>query len=959
MTSSTNKRDSRIWHCQKLGGRVKSFYGIRQFVLINSGNYLFSKIELSNGVHFVAPNNRGKSTLVNAIQFLYVDDFNSMKFGRRSHDDTRKHYFGDDQSYLVFECLTTSGIQCMLVRGLGQLRSCQFERYVYDGEFREADYLNNGEIREFEAVRSGLADRHLAKVKNSELWQVLAGNIPSSNGKVVPRFNIVPIRRRDEYLVFRDVFVRLLSLTNADARALKELIIEAHARDLGERRIDVAAEYKVEFDRAESAELELDFIREVAGEIDSGRDLRKRLDELTKTIVDMMPIVLHDHRRCLVLIDSELIHSNSDIERLRREQQEAQFKKESALKRQGALESSLRVVEMQWQELLDAHKKWSPYSAEFLESMRENKEREIEEIAVQARRLEQSKSLDLQTLRRRIDGLTQRIEIDEKALLQWEKTAAAELFRAGLTESEFDSAFRIINPGLLKLVVGESVTVKKRDELIVRIRNICQNTRANIYTDAGIEVNVSETSGPDFNAMRDPVNLRNQIALDRQELDDKLLLLRAAEDQSLAQLTLDKLRRDCDERSRELNEHDSYAMAWAARSELELRLAGAKRSVVDGNSEIINLEQLIKSLLADKERVDSELGVMKGSRLQLESLMREFQQGYDRVGLEGWSFDGRGLDEQTSARPQDLGRFIGSAVNRLNGLIAEIRQIEIERHQLRSLQEKIAAKSRHFEMQQRYFNNDEDEWSRLIETRDSLNQLEGASLKNWDALFTTLGARFNAIVNAVSSIRTAVERINRGLKSYQVSNLRTVHLALEVKHDTYSAIEALARQGSLFQNRDDIDFAKTQLRRMIERNEPIELESLFELRIRIQKTDESWHQASSLDEIGSTGTGMTVKAMIFIHLIRAVAENQDYRLHFYIDGLGELDDSNLEATASLAVSKGIIPITADPRIHLEPLAHPQVTVYSLGQDRDGRFYIDRHKTYHAIKRPRPAEPIRE
>ena len=104
---------------------------------------------------------------------------------------------------------------------------------------------------------------------------------------------------------------------------------------------------------------------------------------------------------------------------------------------------------------------------------------------------------------------------------------------------------------------------------------------------------------------------------------------------------------------------------------------------------------------------------------------------------------------------------------------------------------------------------------------------------------------------------------------------------------------------------------------------------------------------------------MTAKAMIFIQLVRTVAASEKYRLHFYIDGLGELDDSNLAATAAMAVSKGVIPITADPRLHLEPLAHPEVTVYSLGQDAHGFFHVDKYKTYHAHRTVRVAGDHRD
>ena len=63
-------------------------YGVRRLVAINSGNYSYADIDLSKPVHLAAPNNRGKSTLVNALQFLYIDDFKRMGFDQWSHEDT-------------------------------------------------------------------------------------------------------------------------------------------------------------------------------------------------------------------------------------------------------------------------------------------------------------------------------------------------------------------------------------------------------------------------------------------------------------------------------------------------------------------------------------------------------------------------------------------------------------------------------------------------------------------------------------------------------------------------------------------------------------------------------------------------------------------------------------------------------------------------------------------------------
>jgi hypothetical protein len=96
---------------------------------------------------------------------------------------------------------------------------------------------------------------------------------------------------------------------------------------------------------------------------------------------------------------------------------------------------------------------------------------------------------------------------------------------------------------------------------------------------------------------------------------------------------------------------------------------------------------------------------------------------------------------------------------------------------------------------------------------------------------------------------------------------------------------------------------------------------------------------------------MTAKAMVFIQLVRASVSQDKYVLHFYMDETGQLDEKNLYATTRMAVDCGVIPITADPDVRIEPLAHPTVTVYSLGQNQGGKFYINAHRTCHGHRNP--------
>ena len=222
-------------------------FGARKLIVINSGKYEFAEIDLSKPVHLAARNNSGKSTLVNSLQFLYIDQFNSMHFGRRSSTDSRRHYFRSPKSYIVFECATPTGNQCLLVRGLGAEQNCKFERFVFDGTFDLGDFTEdsgNGTsvVVDFDMLRARLAGRDLTKVKSGQLWEVLASKAYKTN-KEFPRLGILPIREKSEYNSFRDVYVRLLALSNANAKQLRNCLLytSPSPRDLSTSRMPSSA----------------------------------------------------------------------------------------------------------------------------------------------------------------------------------------------------------------------------------------------------------------------------------------------------------------------------------------------------------------------------------------------------------------------------------------------------------------------------------------------------------------------------------------------------------------------------------------------------------------------------------------------------------------------------------------------------------------------------------------------
>jgi hypothetical protein len=245
-------------------------YGIRRLALFDTAGYSHALLDLSTPVHLAAPNNLGKSSLVNSLQFLYVDDIKNMSFTPHLVEETRRHYFKSERSYIVFECLTPSGYRCMLVRGMGDMQGCEFERWIFEGMLSVEDFVEKDRtVASFDVIRARLAGRSLLQVKSSHLWEALCGIIIGKNGNC-PSLNILPLQSREEYLAFRDVYVKLLALSDVNADALRRLIINCHAREIGEQKINVAVEYGEAFASFEHHERELRFIEAALARIIHG-----------------------------------------------------------------------------------------------------------------------------------------------------------------------------------------------------------------------------------------------------------------------------------------------------------------------------------------------------------------------------------------------------------------------------------------------------------------------------------------------------------------------------------------------------------------------------------------------------------------------------------------------------------------------------------------------------------------
>ena len=72
-----------------------------KMLLVNSGRFDFAEIDVDKSMHFHGGNNAGKTTIVNALQFLFVDSFKSMVWTPKKYKQTREYYFKSNWSYSI------------------------------------------------------------------------------------------------------------------------------------------------------------------------------------------------------------------------------------------------------------------------------------------------------------------------------------------------------------------------------------------------------------------------------------------------------------------------------------------------------------------------------------------------------------------------------------------------------------------------------------------------------------------------------------------------------------------------------------------------------------------------------------------------------------------------------------------------------------------------------------------
>lgn len=894
--------------------------GPQKIILIRAGRYDYAEIELGGAMQIVGPNNTGKTTLINALQFLYVDDQRTMDFGSYSLEQTFAYYFPNQYSYVLFECLGARG-QCVIGwRGQSKAAGGYPERFCFLGPYSGEDFfLDNHQVREPRDVNARLALKQFRALKSAQEHRELLLPPEGAGGKGL---GIVALRDADRFRRFRESLKDLLSLSTITQDQMRDrLLTLAEVRtdvpaldarrlfgddyDLIRRRRDALARFRKYEPQARQLVERFAELARVRGElITRWTDLRAKRAAFEQA---------HDER--LDGLREVIATQTARLEDIAAQLKDRGRERDGHLSEKGGVENKLAEFDLQAQSFAD----FDPDLARAAERNLKNEELSLQRLLAEAGTESHDKA------RQKVELYSELVRHNQQAIANFDRLAVTAL-RRHFSDDQLSRVFRVLNFDLLETPVGpDGIEVRDEARLLGLLGDLASRVREGCYTDDSVTIALR----PERRSLSDlaDVNaLRGRLEEESETLRRWETILQAIVEREQLAARLKERQAELAELQRRLFAHEQFETARAEEPRWRERLESLNKAIDSIAAALRELEKNRKH--AELLRREAEQAIL--------SEENAFNQVMGRFNL--------CVFPQFPAKPlpvTELPADFDSAI----ALFLKRQERERQLAQEIDASLKLAAQL----VGEQYQGADDTETIRnLAEELDALSLKTEALERDWNALVQGLRGLFAGVLKELDAVRSAVTDLNRQFAKVQVSNLKALKLEVLEAGDLASWIRRLVdlEQPGLFDDDTQLDQTLRNFRQKLEGSPLISYAQLFSLQFIVVGEDGVTHHYQDFRQIESHGTTITIKVLFNLLVLRHYLREDHCVVPFFLDEIQALDPANRGAVLSTARKLGFLAITASP----EPITEVEA-IYFL-QPRQGRIIL-RHRHRVGVKLQAP------
>ena len=850
---------------------------LKRLLILQSEIYAKADIELGDcdSLQIVGPNNIGKSTLIYALNFLYIIDGDQMTFsgGRTCNKTTINHYFPSiNSSYMIFE-IFKKRYYCILVKKNDE---SNLDYYKIESDFKEEHYFEKTpegqKLKKFDSLLTILSSTGVGHSKFSnkrELFNFVYQKGKKNNGVVWLNEGVTQDQREISNN-FSKIYRYLINSKLIDNKTLKESLIIADNKE--NEHVEFSKKNQKDIETLFKHKKEIKVIKSIQNSffdfkesVNQYRAKDQILSELVYAFERLYPSVYIEH-------NTKVSEKKKEIDNFRVKLSDEFIKQQTTLTKSiGGLEVTLPQKQSIIEELNKkiSKIKSSSDSIEILTTSLNNLNEDRKDIESKITQVENQnlKSKDLET---KITRLSQEIFELERQIESY-----SNLLIHQISKNEK-------NKELLNAILSDSITALTKEHIQSGIEKLTDVMK---IFDGAISI-PKDFKGKTIASIDD-------LRFNKEEkLNDKLnceRLLPITLDLEKNRKLLLKLEQEIKEKKTKINELNSLP-------ELEKNLIKEQEEQKNLIQDKTSKETKLKQINEQIKNINQQIEILAKDITQLENKILKIQECKIKI-------------EQSEIKPIE-----NNTNETLENIYKNFERNLIERYEIKIKKERLFESLK--AITQTVFAS-EDEFINYIDTElTTINDKQ----KSVDVILNNISTQFSNPCKTLHSKFEEFEafiknQFNSKIKKIKISDIDSLNIEIIQNENQIKDLKKIMEIRNITFNELDFDNQSENLNvlnKYLDNESKIEFKDLFDIKLHLYKN--KIHKVVDLrKQIESDGTDKMIRMVIIMSIIHQIVINDiENKIVIFIDEIGTIDDANRIEILKFCKENNFIPISAAP-----------------------------------------------
>lgn len=902
-------------------------YGFQRLVLLGSAGYQRAELPLDDSVSLIAPNNTGKTALINALQYLLIIDKRRMDFGAHSTDKSRRFYFPNNSAFILLEVMLPE-TGSLVLGCVGKGVSHDYEYFSYKGSLNIEDFrLPNGAIVAQPRLRSHLAElrKSVFSYSSTEFVDLLYGGKRKRTSQD-DNFTVFQLEHASDAPAFQRVLTRTLKLDKLCSSDVKEYLLQIFRRDLPDASID----FKQEWDKA-FADVNADREQYRAAlaqkqRVDALETLREERLVLRGKLIVTKPLISQGLEQWQGYYTRTLAAHEQEKSELETKSNHLLERDRELTRNQSELQGQIQRLQEQSTQQAALEQKFALVSHRSqLETAYAESKRVLEQ---QIALVDRASSREPTAIRRDMTRKSTELEQCKREL----STLADNLWRhlsEQLEPAEIERLNRLFNQNVMILSADDFALSKSP------LRDFLSQSDEEKILLPGLTISVANLSAQYHQRTEPEIGLRIEEL--RQESADLEKQLEAASALDAARTYKDQLEQEVRDIERDIESFKLLTDLKQGETDRIEQLKIAEQSLGEVSGKQALLSEYAQHLRRQLSEVEGKIGSLTRQNAEIERKR-------DHRGDEADQFD---YLDALAHQP-----WLSEPELSLTDLLPHLTQYQRDCSQLLELDRQLTLGLSELHAngltKYQYSGDDEGELTRIIDFCQQLTREEEALEKKARSAVVTVTASLRDLRDGLRAFKNRMRDFNRLISHRHLSDLKVFKIepedetvlveAMTLLISTAEQVESgdsfeLFDQGSVLDD-DALDRAKQTLIDEGNARQGLKVSDLFRLSFVVGKVDDESESFDDLDSAASNGTVLMAKLVTGLAMLHLMQDRRrNVQAVCYLDEALALDARNQKSLIDTAADFGFALIFASPA----PLATARYCVPIL--HREGKNYI--------------------